>query len=143
MQTFHAYPHGESMRNRRSLFLSIEAVALGAPSSLLFIFGLPYIVGGSIYELVEGRLLGPIGALGSAWALLQFWSLAFCTISRRPYRFGVGFGLGVLGSFIGIAVMHLGMPYWFSAALIGLPLLGAIHFSYEQVLIRRMFGQVR
>lgn len=137
------YPYAESMNNRRSLFLSIEAVALGGPSSLLFIFGLPYILGGSIYELFEGRLTAPIGAVGCAWALLQFWSLAFCTISQRPYRFGAGFGLGVLGSVIGVAVMHVGMPYWFSAALIGLPLLGTIHFGYEQVLIRRTLGQVR
>ncbi|WP_129587799.1 hypothetical protein [Herbaspirillum robiniae] len=131
MPTFHADPHAEFMNNRRSLFLSIEAVALGGPSSLLFIFGLPYIVGGSISELVEGRLTGPIGAVGSAWTLLQFWSLAFCTISQRPYRFGLGFGLGVVGSIGGIAVMHVAMPYWFSAALIGLPFFGAIQAGLD------------
>lgn len=128
------------MNNRRLLFLSLEAVALGGPTSLMFIFGLPYIVGGSIDELIEARLAGPIGAVGSAWALLQFWSLALCTISQRPYRFGLGFGFGVVGSIIGIAVLQVGMPYWFSAALIGLCFLEAIHFSYEQVLIRRTLG---
>ncbi|MDR6742533.1 hypothetical protein J2X56_004564 [Herbaspirillum sp. 1173] len=109
------------MRHRKSLFLFIEAVALGGPTSLLLICGLLYIVGGSVYQLAEGRPLSAIGALAVAWALLQFWIPAACTISQHPYKFGAEFGLGILGAFIGIVVMNAGMPDWFSAALVGLP----------------------
>ncbi len=55
----------------------------------------------------------------------------------------MGFGLGVLGAVIGIVVTEVGMPYCFSAALVGLLLLGAADFSYKQVVIRRTSGQIR
>lgn len=119
--------------NRKSFLLSIEALILGGPTSLLFIFGSPYILIGSFYTLAQGNPLALIGTVSCLWSLLQFWKLAVSTIFKAKYKFGIGFVLALLGVVVGTLVMHKGIPNLISVGLIGFPCVGVLHFTYEQL----------
>jgi hypothetical protein len=124
--------------NRKSFFLSIEALILGGPTSLLFILGSPYILIGSFYTLAQGNPLALIGTVSCLWSLLQYWKLAFSTIFETKYKFGIGFVLALLGAVSGALVMHVGVPDLISVALIGFPCVGMLHFIYEQLRLHRL-----
>jgi hypothetical protein len=123
--------------NRKSFLLSIEALIFGGPTSLLFLFGGPYILMGSFYTLAQGNPLALIGTISCLWSLLQFWKLAFSTIFKTKYKFGIGFVLALLGAVVGTLVMHRGIPDWISVVLIGFPCIGVLHFTYEQLRLSR------
>jgi hypothetical protein len=88
---------------------------------------------GSLLTLAQGKPLALIGTVSCLWSLIQFWNLSFCTILKKKYRFGIGFVLALLGAVVGAFVMHVGVLDWVAVALIGLPCLGVLHFSYEQL----------
>lgn len=117
--------------------LSIEALIFGGPTSLIFIFGSPYILMGSFYTLAQGNPLALIGTVSSLWALLQFWKLAFSTIFAVKYKFGISFVVFLLGAFFGALVMHVGIPDWISITVVGLPCIGVLRFTHEQLKLHR------
>lgn len=121
----------------RGKFLFLEALIFCAPTTLVFLYGLPYIVGGSLYQLFDGNPQAAIGAAGCIWALFEFWKLAIYTALLKAYRFGLSFISAFIGALVGIAVMHRGIPYDIFAILVGLPLVVTLHFSYEQSRLRK------
>jgi hypothetical protein len=129
--------------NRKRLLLSIEALILGGPTSLIIVFYSPLILAGSLYTLVQGNPLASIGTLACSWALFHFWKLARLTILEEHYDFGIGFAFALIGAAVGAYIIGVGLPDWFATALVGLPFLGMVHFSYEQRILRKKRGLVQ
>lgn len=121
----------------RGKFLFLEALIFCAPTTLVFLYGLPYILGGSLYQLLDGNPQAAIGAAGCIWALFEFWKLAIYTALQQVYWFGPSFISALIGALVGIVVMHQGIPYDVFAVLVGLPLSVTLHFSYEQSRLRK------
>ena len=119
--------------------LALESLALGGPSTAAIAYGFPVMFGFGIATLMQAPATGGLGLLqlaGCAWGLVEFWHLAVKTTLSLPYSFGLRFWLAVLGAAIGVMGLYGTMPRVAVSLFIGLPTLGAAHFSFLQLRMR-------
>ncbi|MFI5447055.1 hypothetical protein [Polaromonas sp. UC242_47] len=123
----------------RVALLALESLALGGASTAAVVYGFPVMFGLGIATLMQAPATGSLGLLqlaGCAWAVVEFWHLAVKTTLSLPYSFGLRFWLGVFGATVGLVGFYGTMPLAAVSLFIGLPALGAAHFSFLQLRMR-------
>lgn len=123
----------------RVALLALESLTLGGASTAAMVYGFPVMFGLGIATLIQAPATGSLGLLqlaGGTWAVVEFWHLAVKTTLSLPYSFGLRFWLGVFGAAVGLVGFYGTMPLAAVSLLVGLPALGAAHFTFLQLRMR-------
>lgn len=101
---------------------------------MALLYGLPVMLAMGIASLPVAPFvvgIGFVGLLGSVWAMVEFWRLAWKTATDSPYEFTARFWTAAVGAAVGLLSFQ-GVPHEALLLLVGMPSAAVAHFSILQ-----------